>query len=64
MVRTIWDKVFFKIIVSVDELLIWVKVFSESSHHIYTNIDVVEEVIFVNISFTSELCLDAEFIEL
>ena len=45
--RAIWDEVLFKLRVSFGELVISKKVFSESSHHIETHIDVVVEVIEV-----------------
>ena len=45
--RAIWDEVLFKLRVSFGELVSSKKVFSESSHHIETHIDVVVEVIEV-----------------
>ena len=58
----IWDEVFCKIRVSFDGLVIKKKVFSEYSHHIETNIDVVVEVIELQSSASFELRLDKEFI--
>ena len=58
----IWDEVFLKLIVSVDGMVIRKKVLLGSIHHIETHLDVVVEVLEVNISVASELCLDVEFI--
>ena len=44
-VIAVWDKVFFKLRVSFDGLVIRKEVFSESSHRIETHLDVVKEVI-------------------
>ena len=44
-VITIWNKLFFKLRVSFDGLVIRKKVFLESCHRIETNLDVVVEVI-------------------
>ena len=60
---TIWDEVFFKLRVSFDGLVIRKKVLSESSHRIETNLDVVVEVLEVQNSFSSEFCIDEEFIK-
>ena len=49
-VITIWDKLFFKIRVSFDELVIIIKVLLEPNHGIETHIDVVLEVHEVHIS--------------
>ena len=62
-VFAIWDKVFFKIRVSFDGLVISKEVFSESSHRIETNIDVVKEVIEVQSSVSFELFFYEELIE-
>ena len=59
---TIGDEVLFKARVSCDGMLSR-KVFSESSHHIETYINVVVEVIEFCISVAFEFCLDEEFIE-
>ena len=62
-VREIWDKVFFKIKVYFDGLVIRKIVFSYSSHSIETHIDVVVEVLDVRSSVAFEFCLDEKFIE-
>ena len=62
-VFAIWDKVFFKLRVSFDGLLIRKEVFSESSNRIETNIDVAKEIIEIQISVSFELYLDEELIE-
>ena len=62
-VRSIWDEVFFKLIVSFDGLVIRKRVLSESSHLIETHLDVVVEVLEVQNSLDFELCLDEELIE-
>ena len=59
----IWDKVFCKIRVSFDILVIRKKVFSGSSHRIEINIYVVVEVLEVQKSVFFELYIDEEFIE-
>ena len=59
----IWDKLFFKLRVSFDGMVIRKEVFSESSHRIETHIDVVKEVIEIHSSVSFELCLDEELIE-
>ena len=41
-VIAIWDKLFFKLRVSFDGLVIRKKIFSESSHRIETHLDVVK----------------------
>ena len=62
-VIAIWDKLFFKLRVYVDELVISKEVFSESSHLIERHIDVVKEIIEIQSSVSFELCLDEELIE-
>ena len=57
------EKVFFKIIVYFDGLVIRKEIFSESSQRIERHIDVVEEVLKIQISVSFELCLDEEHIE-
>ena len=59
----IWGEVFFKLRLSFDILVIIKKLFSESSHHIETHIDVVVEVLGFHRSVSFDLCLDEEFIE-
>ena len=59
----IWDKVFFKLRVSFDGLLIRKDLLSESSHCIETNLDVVKEFLDINSSVSFEFCLDEELIE-
>ena len=59
----IWDKVFFKLRVSFDGLVIRKEVFSESSHHIERQIDVVKEIIEIKSSVSFDFCLDEELIE-
>ena len=58
----IWEKLFFKLRVSFDGLIIRKEVFSESSHRIDTYIDVVKEVLDVQSSVSFELCLNEELI--
>ena len=58
----IWDKLFFKLRVSVDVLVIRKKFFSEFSHCIETHLGVVVEVLEVHSSAAFNLCLDEEFI--
>ena len=62
-VITIWEKIFFEIIVSFDVMIIRNKVLSESSHRIETNLDAVVEVLEFQNSIAFELCFDKEFIE-
>ena len=57
-VITIWDEVFCKIRVSFDVLVTRKEVFSESSHHIDTHIDVVVEVLEIQISVAFDFFLD------
>ena len=57
-VVAIWEKLFFKIRVSFDGLVIRKKVLSESRHYIETHLGVVVEVIEVQRSVAFELCLD------
>ena len=59
----IWDKVFFKLKVSFDGLVISKEVLSESSHRIERHLDVVKEVLEIHSSVSFELCLDEELIE-
>ena len=59
----IWDKVFLKLIVSFDGLVIRKEVFSESSHRIERHIDVVKEILEIQSSISFELCLDEDLIE-
>ena len=59
---TIWDEVFFKLRVSFDGTIIRKKVFSESSHHIETYLDVVVKFLEIQSSVEFEFCLDEEFI--
>ena len=62
-VFAIWDKVFFKINVSFDGLVIRKEVLSESSRSIEIKLDVVEEVLKIQSSVSFEFCLDEEIIE-
>ena len=62
-VITIWDKLFFKLRVSFDVLVIRKEVLSDSSHRIGTHLDVVKEIIEIQISVSFEFCLDEELIE-
>ena len=59
----IWEKVFFKLIVSFDALVFRKDVFSESSHCIDTYIDVVKEVLEIQSSVSFEFCIYEELIE-
>ena len=59
----IWNKVFFKLRLSFDALVIRKEIFSESGYHIETNLDAVVEVLEVQISVTFDLCFDEELIE-
>ena len=59
----IWEKVFFKLRVSFDGLVIRKEVFSESSQRIETHLDVVKEVLEIHSSASFEFCLDEELIE-
>ena len=59
----IWDKLFFKLRFYFDGLVIRKEVFSESSHRIERNIDVVKEVIEIQSSVSFEFCLDEELID-
>ena len=54
----IWNKLFLKLRVSFDGLLIREDLFSESSHRIETHLDVVKEVLEIQSSASFELCLD------
>ena len=58
----IWDKVFWKLRVSVDGMVISNKVLLESSNRIKTYIDVVVEVIKVQSSVDFEFCIDEDFV--
>ena len=62
-VIAIWDKVFFKLRVSVDGQVIRKKVYLESSHRIERHLDVVIEVLEIQSSVSFEFCLDEELIE-
>ena len=59
----IWDKVFFKLRVSFDGMLIRKEVFYDSSHRIERHLDVVKEVLEIQISVSFEFYLDEELIE-
>ena len=59
----IWDKVFFKLIVYVDRLVIRKEVLSKSSQRIETHLDLVKEVLETQISVSFEFYLDEELIE-
>ena len=59
----IWYKIFFKLRISFDGLVIRKEVLSESSHRIERNIDVVKEVIEIHSSVSFEFCLGEEIIE-
>ena len=61
-VITIWDKVFFKVIVSFDGLVSSNEVFSESSHRIETHIEVILEVLEVQSIVAFEFCLNGGLI--
>ena len=62
-VIAIWDKVFFKLRVSFDGLVIRKEVLYESSHRIETHLDVVKEVLEIQSNVSFELFLDEELIE-
>ena len=62
-VIAIWYKVFFKLRVSVDLLVIRQKVYSEFSQRIERHLDMVIEVLEIQSSVSFDLCLDDEFIE-
>ena len=62
-VIAIWGKVFFKIRVSFDGLVIRKKVFSKSIHQIETHLDVFVEILEVQIIFYFVLFLDEYLIE-
>ena len=62
--KEIWGKVFFKLIVYFDGLVIVKKLLLDYIHRIETHIDVVIEVLEFHSSFAFELYLDEEFIEL
>ena len=59
----IWEKVFFKLGVYFDILVIRKDSLSESSHRNESHIDVVKEVLDIHISVSFEFCLDEELIE-
>ena len=61
-VITIWDEVFCKIRVSFDGMVIRKDVFSDSSHHIETYLDVVVEVLDIQSSVLFKFCPDEELI--
>ena len=56
-VITIWDEVFCKLRVYFDGLVNRKDIFSESSHHIETYLDVVVEVLDTQISVPFDFCL-------
>ena len=58
-----WDKVFFKLGVSFDGLVIRKEVFSEYIHRIERHLDVVKEVLEIQSSVSFEFCLDEDLIE-
>ena len=60
---TIEYKLFFKLRLSLDGLVTKKKVFSESSHHIDTYLDVVVGFLEVQRSVASEFYIDKDFIE-
>ena len=60
---TIWDEVLLKIIVYFDGLVTSKEVFSESSHHIETHLDVVVEVLEIHRSVVLKFCLDEELMK-
>ena len=62
-VIAILDKVFSKLRVSFDGLVIRKEVYSESSHYIERHLDVVIEVLEIHSSVSFEFCLDEELIE-
>ena len=59
----VWDRVFFKLRVYFDGLVIRKEVLSESSHRIETHIGVVKEVLEIQSNVSFELFLDEELIE-
>ena len=59
----IWEKVFFKLRLYFDGLVISKEEFSESSHRIDKHIDVVKEINEIQSSVYLEFCLDEELIE-
>ena len=59
----IWEKVFLKLRVSFDGMVIRKEVFYESIHHIERNLDVVKEILEIKSSLSFEFCLDEELIE-
>ena len=59
----IWDKLFFKLRVSLDGLVIRKKVFYEYSHRIDTHLDLVREISEIQISVSFEFYLDEELIK-
>ena len=62
-VITIWDEVFCKLRMSFGGLVSMKGIFSESSHCIDKNIDVVVEVLDIHISVSFEFYIDEELIE-
>ena len=62
-VIAILDKVFFKLRVSFDGLVIRKEVFSESSNRIERHLDVVKEFLYIQSSVSFEFCLDEDLIE-
>ena len=59
----IWSEVLFKLKVSFYQLVSRKKVFSESSHHIETHLNLVLEVLEVQSSVAFVFCIDEEFVE-
>ena len=63
-VFAIGDKIFFKLRVSFEGMVIRKDIFSDSIHCIVIHLDVVKEVLDIQSSVSFELCLDEELIEL
>ena len=61
-VIAIWGKVFFKLRLSFDGLVIRKEVLSESSHRIERHLDVVKEMLDIKSSVSFEFCIDEEHI--
>ena len=62
--RNIWDKLFIKIGLSFDVMVISKKVSLDSSNCIDTHLDVFVEVLEFQSSVVFEFCLNEEFIEM
>ena len=58
----IWDKIFFKLRVSFDGLVIRKEVFFESIHCIETHLDVVKNVLEIQSSVSFEFFIDEDLI--